>query len=205
MSSGRTAASAARCKTNDLVITHSTNATGTTWSSITRVPIDATNSGIDHFIPGLAVNKATSGATAQLGLTYYFYPSGSTSLSVGFLSSTNAGSSWSAVQTIISGMPSTWAATTSQGRMVGDYISTSYGSDNLAHGVFATASTPTSGTSCSSVLDNCNEPTDTFTSGLAAGGAASGANDPVLFSGNGGTNANSLWNVVDNNGSKHRD
>jgi len=27
----------------------------------------------------------------------------------------------------------------------------------------------------------------------------------VLFSGNGGANAASLWNVVDNNGSKHRD
>src|SRR5512140_3790801 len=64
------------CKANDIVISHSLNATGTSWSAVTRVPTDATNSGIDHFIPGLAVNKATSGATAQLGLTYYFYPSG---------------------------------------------------------------------------------------------------------------------------------
>src|SRR5207248_7292996 len=104
-------------------------------------------SGVDHFIPGLAVNKAT----AQLGLTYYFFPSGSTQLSVGFISSTNAGSTWSAPQTIASGMPTGWTATTTQGRMVGDYISTSYGSDNLAHGVFATASAPTTGigTNCS--------------------------------------------------------
>jgi hypothetical protein len=87
--------------------------------------------------------------------------------------------------------------------MVGDYISTSYGSDNLAHGVFATASAPTSGTSCSSVLDNCNEPTTTFASGLAAG-SLSGAADPVVFGGNGSGGA-SLWNVVDNNGAKHRD
>jgi hypothetical protein len=196
------------CKTNDIVISHSLNSTGTSWSSVTRVPIDATNSGIDHFIPGLGVNKATLGATAQLGLTYYFYPSGSTQLSVGFLSSTNAGSTWNAPQTLISGMPTTWIATTSQGRMVGDYISTSYGSDNLAHGVFATASAPTTGssTSCTTTaLDNCAEPTDTFVSGLAAGGSASGASDPVLFSGNGGGGAQSLWNVVDNNGSKHRD
>ena len=69
------------------MITHSLNATGTSWSAVSRVPIDATGSGIDHFIPGLAVNKATSGATAQLGLTYYFYPKGSTQLSVGFISS----------------------------------------------------------------------------------------------------------------------
>jgi hypothetical protein len=193
------------CKANDIVISHSLNSTGTSWSSVSRVPIDATKSGIDHFIPGLAVNKSTSGTTAQLGLTYYFYPSGSTQLSVGFISSTNAGSTWSTPQTIISGMPTGWIATTTQGRMVGDYISTSYGSDNLAHGVFATASAPTSGTNCSDVPDNCAEPMDTFTSGLAASGSASSAGDPILFGGNGGGNANSLWNVVLNNGRKHRD
>src|SRR6266568_3605175 len=176
------------CKTNDLVLSHSLNSTGTSWSSVSRVPIDATNSGIDHFIPGLAVNKATSGGTADLGVTYYFYP---------------AGSSWSAPQIIAGGMPAGWTATTSQGRMVGDYISTSYGSDNLAHGVFATAARPTSGTNCSDVPDNCLEPMATFAAGLAAGSIAS-ASDPVLFAGNGGANANSLWNVVDNNGSKHR-
>jgi hypothetical protein len=195
------------CKVNDIVIVHSLNATGTSWSTISRVPIDATGSGIDHFIPGLAVNKATSGAAAQLGLTYYFYPKGSTQLSVGFTSSANGGSTWSTPQTITSGMSSTWAANTSQGRMVGDYISTSYGSDNLAHGIFGAANTPTTGaaTSCTtSALDNCVAPIDTFAPGLASG-AASGLNDPVLFSGNGGTDANSLWNIVDNNGSKHRD
>jgi hypothetical protein len=98
-----------------------------------------------------------------------------------------------------------WVATTSQGRMVGDYISTSYGSDGLAHGVFATAAAPTGGATCGAVPDNCVEPMDTFASGLAAGGSASSAADPVLFGGNGGANANSLWHVVDNNGRKHRD
>jgi hypothetical protein len=193
------------CRTNDIALSHSLNAAGTSWSAVARVPIDATNSGIDHFIPGLAVNRATSGAAAQLALTYYFYPSGSSQLRVGFVSSTNAGSTWSTPQTLAAGMPSSWAATTSQGRMVGDYISTSYGSDNLAHGVFATASAPSSGTSCSSVLDNCREPMDTFAAGLGAGGTLSGAASPVLFAGNGGANASSLWHVVDNNGSKHRD
>ena len=37
--------------------------------------------------PGQPVAGATSGASAQLGLTYYFYPKGSTALSVGFTSS----------------------------------------------------------------------------------------------------------------------
>ncbi len=191
-------------KANDIVISHSLNATGTSWSALSRVPIDPVKSGIDHFIPGLAVNKTTSGATAQLGLTYYFYPKGTTELGVGFISSTNAGSTWSTAQTIASGMPSTWLATTNQGRMVGDYISTSFGSDNLAHGVFATASAPTTGTNCSSVSDNCREPTSTFYPGLLASGSVSSANDQVLFTGNDSASANSLWNVVDNNGSKHR-
>jgi hypothetical protein len=91
--------------------------------------------------------------------------------------------------------------------MVGDYISTSFGSDNLAHGIFGSALTPTTGsaTSCTtSALDNCNAPISTFTPGAAAGSVAT-ANDPVLFSGKGGAGAASLWNVVDNNGSKHRD
>jgi hypothetical protein len=125
---------------------------------------------------------------------------------VGFISSNNAGSTWSAAQVVSAApFPTTWVATTSQGRMVGDYISTSYGSDNLAHGVFSTATAPTSGTSCSSVLDNCNEPTDTFASGLALNGTFSGADDPVLFTGNGGANAQNFWNLVDNEGIKHRD
>jgi hypothetical protein len=195
------------CGTNDIVLAHSLNATGTSWSSVTRVPIDATSSGVDHFIPGLAVNKATSGSTAQLGLTYYFYPSGSTQLSAGFVSSANGGSTWSAPTTLISGMPTRWVASTSQGRMVGDYISTSYGSDNLAHGIFSAASAPTtgSGTSCSTTaLDNCMEPTDTFASGLAAGGSASGASSQVLYSGS-NSGSHSLWKVVDNNGAKHRE
>jgi hypothetical protein len=195
------------CKANDIVISHSLNATGTSWSAIARIPIDTVGSGIDHFIPGLAVNKATSGSTAQLGLTYYFYPKGSTQLSVGFTSSSNAGGTWSSPQLITSGMTSTWAATTSQGRMVGDYISTSYGSDNLARGIFGAASTPTTGagTSCStSALDNCVAPIDTFTPGLASG-SLSGAADQVLFTGNGGSSAQNLWNVVNNEGIKHRD
>jgi hypothetical protein len=195
------------CTVNDIVITHSLNSTGTTWSTVARLPIDATNSRIDHFIPGLAVNKSTSGATAQLGLTYYFYPSGSTALSVGFISSANGGGTWSVPRTAASGMSSSWAATTSQGRMVGDYISTSYGSNGLAYGVFGSALQPTTGagTSCTtSALDNCVAPISTFALGQAAGAVAA-ATGPVLFAGHGGSTAASLWKVVDNNGSKHRD
>ena len=197
------------CKSNDIVISHSLDSLGTSWSTVSRVPIDATSTSVDHFIPGLAVNKNSSGGSAQLGLTYYFYTTSncgtSCQLNVGFISSNNGGSTWSGATQLAGPFNVTWVATTSQGRMVGDYISTSYGSDNLAHGVFMTATAPTSGTSCSSVLDNCNEPANTPATGLALSGNVSSAADAVLFTGNGGTNANSLWNVVDNNGAKHRD
>jgi hypothetical protein len=194
------------CRVNDIVYAKSLNATGTSWSAVTRVPIDATSTRIDHFIPGLAVNKATSGGTAQLGLTYYFYNSGSTVLNVGFISSNNGGSTWSAPQTVSTGATSVWAATTSQGRMVGDYISTSFGADNLAHGVFATVTAGGSGTGCSTgALDNCIEPIATFATGLALSGSLSSADDQILFSGNGGADAQNFWNIVDNNGIKHRD
>jgi hypothetical protein len=46
------------CKTNDRVVSHSLNSAGIRWSTVSRVPIDATSTGIDHFIPGPAVNKA---------------------------------------------------------------------------------------------------------------------------------------------------
>src|SRR5262249_42561602 len=83
------------CTPNDLVMSTSTN--GTTWTTVVRVPIDATNSGVDHFIPGLGIDKSTSGSTAHLGLTYYYYPVSNCSattcqLRVGFISSTNGGS-----------------------------------------------------------------------------------------------------------------
>jgi hypothetical protein len=131
-------------------------------------------------------------------VTYYFYASGSTSLQVGFLSSTNAGSTWSTPTTIFGGtsaFPTTWASTTSQGRMVGDYISSSYGTDNLAHGVYDVAYTPTTGSSSScstTALDNCNEPTDTFTTGLIAGPVVA-PSGPILSPPPNGGSHNHIW------------
>ncbi len=132
------------CTANDIVMTTSTN--GTSWSAVTRIPIDATTSNVDHFIPGLAVDKSTSGSTARLGLTYYYYPvsnctAATCQLNVGFISSANGGASWSAPTIVAGPLTLSWLANTSQGRMVGDYISTSY-AGGLAHGVFALATAP---------------------------------------------------------------
>ena len=117
------------CSSNDIVMSTSTN--GTTWSSPVRIPIDGVTSGVDHFIPGIAVDKNTSGNSTRLALTYYFYPSASCTqstcqLSVGFVSSIDGGATWSAPQTLAGPMKLTDIANTSQGVMVGDYISTSF-------------------------------------------------------------------------------
>jgi hypothetical protein len=163
-----------RCRANDIVMTTSTN--GTTWSAVTRIPIDATNSGVDHFIPGLAVDKSTSGSTAKLGLTYYYYPvanctSATCQLNVGFISSPNGGASWSAPTAVSGPMTLSWLANTSQGRMVGDYISTSY-AGGTARGLFALATAPSGGV--------FNEAMYTTSSGLSAAAntfAATAASD----------------------------
>ncbi|TMD13406.1 MAG: exo-alpha-sialidase [Chloroflexi bacterium] len=129
-------------KANDIVFTSSSN--GTTWSAVTRIPLDATNSGVDHFIPGLAVNKATSGGSAHLALYYYYYPvsnctSTTCQLNVGFSSSANGGASWTAGNMQAGPMTLSWLPSTTQGVMVGDYISASYNSGGTSHGVFAVA------------------------------------------------------------------
>jgi hypothetical protein len=176
----------AGCYTNDIVYTTSTN--GTTWTAVQRVPIDAVNSPVDHFIPGLAVNKATSGATAHLALAYYYYPSSTCTtncqLDVGYISSANGGSTWSAATMLRGPMTMSWLPNTTQGRMVGDYMSTSYDSLGKAHPVFAEAYVPTAGgTDCATATPNCNQPLETPTTGLAAAAAATAQpSDPVLFS-----------------------
>jgi hypothetical protein len=58
------------CSGNDIIYSTSTN--GTTWSAVTRIPIDATTSGADRFIPGIGIDPTTSGSTTEIGLYYYF-------------------------------------------------------------------------------------------------------------------------------------
>jgi BNR repeat-like domain len=162
------------CAANDLVMSTSTD--GLSWSGPTRIPIDAANSTVDHFIPGLAVDKATSGGTAHLGLTYYFYPTAACTaatcqLSVGFISSSDGGTTWGSPIQLAGPMSLSWLAETSQGRMVGDYISTSF-TGGLARGVFALANPP-----AGSVFD---EAMYAPAQGLAAAGSAAVTNAPVL-------------------------
>ncbi len=173
------------CSANDIVMSTSTN--GTSWSTVRRVPINAVGSGVDHFIPGLAVDKSTSGSTAHLGLTYYFYPSASCStstcqLDVGFISSTNGGSSWGNATQLSGPMNLSTLPLTSQGYMVGDYISTSFNNSGTAHSVFAVGKTVTGKTCTLGDVTSCNEAMYTNASGLAfVGGSHTSKGDHVVF------------------------
>ncbi len=158
------------CSANDLVMSTSTN--GTTWSGVTRIPADGIGSGVDHFIPGLAVDKATSGSTAHLVVAFYYYPvssctSSTCQLDIGSSSSTDGGASWTSTMNITGPMTLSWLPNTTQGRMVGDYISTSFNSSGMAFPAFAVATVPSGGTDCSVTGVTCHEAIDSVASGLS--------------------------------------
>jgi hypothetical protein len=127
------------CSSNDIVFTSSPD--GVNWSDVTRVPIDPVTSGADHFIPGLAVDRATSGAGTHLALTYYYYPDASCAtgcqLDVGSITSPDGGAHWSNPVQLAGPMSLGDIALTSQGPMVGDYISTSFNAGGTAATVIA--------------------------------------------------------------------
>jgi hypothetical protein len=137
------------CPSNDIVLSKSAN--GTTWTIPARVPIDATTSTVDHFVPGIGVDASTSGSSARIGLTYYFYPNaGCTAstcrLDAGFISSANGGTSWSTATQVAGPMTLSWIPNTSQGRMFGDYISTSIRAGGNAFPIIPIAAAPSGST-----------------------------------------------------------
>jgi hypothetical protein len=134
------------CTSNDIV--YSTSMDGVAWTAKTRVPIDATNSGVDHFIPGFAVDRSTSGSTTHLALGYYYYPVAACStstcqLTVGFVSSTDGGTTWTQPRKVAGPIRLQDIASTNQGVMVGDYMSTSFAGGNYAFPIFAVAKAKT--------------------------------------------------------------
>ena len=129
------------CSTNDLV--YSTSADGIHWSAVTRIPIDATTSTVDHFIPGIGIDPTTSGSTAHVAVHYYFYPVSKCTtktcrLAVGYISSHNGGTTWNAPVRLTGAMQLGWLPNSQNGLMVGDYIATAF-TNGVPHGVFAVA------------------------------------------------------------------
>jgi hypothetical protein len=176
------------CPANDLVF--STSSDGTSWSPVTRIPVDPIGSGVDHFIPGLAVDRSTSGATAHLALAFYFYPNANCTaatcqLDVGSSESANGGATWTSNTQLAGPMSLSWLAKTSQGRMVGDYISTSF-SGSPAFPAFAVAGSPSGGF--------FDENMDTVRGGLSVTGPGNSAHDRLTIPSNGpDTTSNLTW------------
>jgi hypothetical protein len=173
-----------QCPNNDVLF--STSTTGINWSAPAIVPIDPSGSGIDHMIPGIGVDGATSGATAHLGVVYYTESAtctASCTVSAGYISSTNGGTTWSAATQLAGPISQTWLADTTQGRMVGDYNSVSF-LNGKAYPVFASAKPPTGST----FFENMFAPktglvaksgTLTLIAGSSFGGGASNAGAPA--------------------------
>ena len=162
----------------DLVLSTSTD--GRTWTSPARIPLDPVGSGVDHFLPGLGVDPATSGTSAHLALVYYYYPHGdchtaTCQLDVGFSASSDGGATWSPGSQIAGPMHLTWLPLTSQGYMVGDYFSTSF-VNGLAYPVFAVASPPSGDvSSCFTATPHCNQAMFTVSGGLPAAAVTASA------------------------------
>jgi hypothetical protein len=172
---------------NDLLLITSDD--GITWSAPSRIPTSTVGSGVDILIPGLAVDRNTSGSTAHLAVDYYTFPSinctatgtrntAACQLNVGFLSSNDGGSTWSAPVQLAGPMTLTWLPLTTQGFMVADYLSTSIvpGAAN-ATPVFEVAKKPTIGKTCSNIQtgapgSHCNQATFTSLQGLGGTNAA---------------------------------
>ena len=134
------------CSTDDLVLSTSTN--GTTWTHISRIPIDPIKSTVDHFIPGIGVDRATSGKTAHLAVTYYYYPvascNNSCQLEVGFTISQDGGKTWTKGKHLAGPMQLSWLPQSQNGLMVADYLAVAYSKGN-PFGVFAVAKAPSGG------------------------------------------------------------
>lgn len=120
------------CSTDRIVL--STSADGQTWSAPT--PIAPAGRLITQFVPGLAVDPATSGATQQLAVAYYTVPitcppgprpgNGCPRVDVWLVTSADGGATWSAPQRLdAESMQLDWLPRAGE-RFLGDYISTSY-------------------------------------------------------------------------------
>jgi hypothetical protein len=130
------------CSANDIVLATSTD--GVAWST-RRVPIVPAQSRAHFVHPAVAVDPATSGARVRVGITYYVMPTAACEVATcridaGFVSSANGGVTWGAPRRLTARSAQLgWIPPTTLGRMLADYISTSFVRD-AAVAIFAHAS-----------------------------------------------------------------
>ena len=132
------------CGGNDLVLSTSTD--GSTWSAPARVPLSAGGVRVEAFLPGLVADPTRPG---HLGLDYAFWLPGSCPaacrLGIGFVSSTDGGATWSVPQQLSTEpIRMSWLPRSEGGRMIGDYLSTSYAAGRFVP-VYTLATAPQRG------------------------------------------------------------
>jgi hypothetical protein len=176
----------AGCYTNDLVYVTSTN--GTTWSNVQRMPADpgGVTGTQDTFIPAIGLKFTCCPPKLRPWIGYPYYPNvncteATCQLDVGYITSNDGGATWSPQTQVAGPMSMSWLPNTTQGRMVGDYMSISFNSQGLAFGAFPVANAPTGNADCAVATPNCDQALYTFVTGQAAGGGGLRANDPVVY------------------------
>jgi hypothetical protein len=135
------------CNANDIVYASSSD--GIHWGSKVRIPLDPIGSGVDHFINGMGIDIRTSGSTAHMAMTYYYYPvancGNNCQLTAGFSISNNGGTTWTAGRALSQPMQLTWLPNTFSGYMVADYVATVFPGGGRAFPIYANAFQPTNG------------------------------------------------------------
>ena len=116
---------AAGCETNDLWMSWSDD--GASWPAPARIAAGPPDLRISAVLPGLAIEPGTAGASARIGLMFYYYYSApckrdSGKLFAGFTSSADGGATWAPAVALAGPFEREWLALTNQGRMVGDYM-----------------------------------------------------------------------------------
>jgi RTX calcium-binding nonapeptide repeat (4 copies)/BNR repeat-like domain len=136
------------CFLDDIVVSRSRD--GVVWTPAERVPLIDAGSDVQVFVPGLAVDHTTAGSSAHVALVAYTQSESCASescrgIDVAFVSSRNGGRSWTRPRRLNTApMAISFLADTGLGRMLGDYVSTSY-VRGRAIPVFALASEPFGG------------------------------------------------------------
>jgi len=138
------------CIGSDIVLARSEN--GVNWAAPVRVTAGDVLSDVDHFLPGLAVDPASSGATARVALVLHTLPEPEgcalgdcPGVDVRLIRSSDGGRTWGRPQILsVERMPIGWIASTGLGRMLGDYVSTSWAGGRPVP-VFSLAAAPVGG------------------------------------------------------------
>jgi hypothetical protein len=135
------------CNANDIV--YSSSSDGVHWTPKVRIPLDPIGSNVDHFIPGFGIDIRTSGSSAHLAVTYYYYPvsncGNNCQLVAGFSISNNGGQTWTAGRALSQPMQLSWLPNTFSGRMVADYVATVFPGGGRAFPIYSMAMQPTNG------------------------------------------------------------